>query len=132
MTGQRKILIQAFNALVQKRSVWRIGKVLWLNFRDPAGAKSNICAFCTSAGLLTNAFQRQAGLVGIPQLHRRMIARWRCRMTAPSATPTWRTSTCLGRRGDPNASIAWDGNSTRGPSSIRGLPSAPTTSSASN
>ena len=55
--GQRKILIQAFNALLQKRSVWRIGKVLWFNFRDPGGGNSNICAYCTSAGLLTNTFQ---------------------------------------------------------------------------
>ena len=59
MTGQRKILAQAFNALLQKRSVWRIGKVLWFNFRDPAGGNSKICAYCTSAGLLTNAFQRK-------------------------------------------------------------------------
>jgi polysaccharide biosynthesis protein PslG len=57
--GQRKILIQAFNALLQKRSVWRIGKVLWFNFRDPAGYKNTFCAYCTSAGLLTNTFQRK-------------------------------------------------------------------------
>jgi hypothetical protein len=57
--GQRKILIQAFNALLQKRSVWRIGKVLWFNFRDPAGGNSNICAYCTSAGLLTNDFKKK-------------------------------------------------------------------------
>jgi hypothetical protein len=57
MTGQRKILIQAFNALKQKRSVWRIRKVLWFNFRDPAGAHTQICGYCTSAGLLTNAFK---------------------------------------------------------------------------
>ena len=56
MTGQRKILIQAFNALEQKRSVWRIGKVLWFNFRDPAGGNSRFCGYCTSAGLLTNGF----------------------------------------------------------------------------
>ena len=43
----------------QKRSVWRIGKVLWFNFRDPGGGNSNICGYCTSAGLLTNAFQRK-------------------------------------------------------------------------
>ena len=57
MQGQRKILIQAFNALLQKRASMRIGKVLWFNFRDPAGGNSNICGYCTSAGLLTNAFQ---------------------------------------------------------------------------
>ena len=57
MQGQRKILIQAFNALLQKRSAWRIGKVLWWNFRDPAGGKSSNCCFCTSAGLLTNDFK---------------------------------------------------------------------------
>ena len=57
LQGQRKILIQAFNALLQKRLVWRIGKVLWWNFRDPAGYKSNLCAFCISAGLLTNDFK---------------------------------------------------------------------------
>jgi hypothetical protein len=56
MKGQRKILIQAFNALLQKRSVWRIGKVLWFNFRDPAGGNSSFCGYCTSAGLLTNTF----------------------------------------------------------------------------
>ena len=57
MEGQRDILIQAFNALLQKRYVWRIGKVLWFNFRDPAGSNKNVCDFCTSGGLLTNAFQ---------------------------------------------------------------------------
>jgi hypothetical protein len=57
MTGQRQVLVQAFNALEQKRSVWRIGKVLWFNFRDPGGGNSNICGYCTSAGLLTNTFQ---------------------------------------------------------------------------
>jgi hypothetical protein len=57
LTGQKQILVQAFNALLQKRSVWRIGKVLWFNFRDPAGGNSNICAYCTSAGLLTNTFK---------------------------------------------------------------------------
>jgi hypothetical protein len=57
MTGQKKILVQAFNALEQKRSLWRIGKVLWFNFRDPGGGNSNICGYCTSAGLLTNPFQ---------------------------------------------------------------------------
>jgi hypothetical protein len=57
MQGQRKILVQAFNALEQKRSAWRIGKVLWWNFRDPAGGKSSNCSFCTSAGLLTNDFK---------------------------------------------------------------------------
>jgi hypothetical protein len=55
--GQRKILIQSFNALLQERGSMRIGKVLWFNFRDPAGGNSNICAYCTSAGLLTNTFQ---------------------------------------------------------------------------
>ncbi len=33
--------------------------MLWFNFRDPAGGNSNICGYCTSAGLLTNAFQRK-------------------------------------------------------------------------
>jgi hypothetical protein len=31
--------------------------VLWFNFRDPGGGNSNICGYCTSAGLLTNTFQ---------------------------------------------------------------------------
>ena len=57
MTGQRQILVQAFNALEQKRSVWRIGKVLWFNFRDPGGANTTSAPICTSAGLLTNTFQ---------------------------------------------------------------------------
>ena len=55
MTGQRKILIQAFNALEQKRSLWRIGKVLWFNFRDPAGGSVHHCSFCSSAGLLEHS-----------------------------------------------------------------------------
>jgi polysaccharide biosynthesis protein PslG len=59
MQGQKQVLVKAFNALEQKRSVWRIGKVLWFNFRDPAGGNSKICGYCTSAGLLTNAFQRK-------------------------------------------------------------------------
>jgi hypothetical protein len=55
--GQRKILIQGFNALLQERGRMRIGKVLWFNFRDPGGGNSNICGYCTSAGLLTNTFK---------------------------------------------------------------------------
>ena len=40
--------------------------MLWFNFRDPGGGDSNICGYCASAGLLTDAFQTQAGLVGVP------------------------------------------------------------------
>jgi polysaccharide biosynthesis protein PslG len=57
LQGQREILIQAFNALLQKRLAWHLGKVLWWNFRDPAGYKSSLCSFCVSAGLLTNDFK---------------------------------------------------------------------------
>jgi hypothetical protein len=58
MTGQKKILVQAFNALLQKRASMRIGKVLWFNFRDPAGSKTGnqICGYCASAGLLNNTW----------------------------------------------------------------------------
>jgi hypothetical protein len=57
MDGQRDILTQAFNALLQKRYAWRLGRVLWFNFRDPAGSLKDVCDFCTSGGLLTNTFQ---------------------------------------------------------------------------
>jgi hypothetical protein len=58
MTGQKKILVQAFNALLEKRSTLRLGKVLWFNFRDPAGSKTGnqICGYCASSGLLNNTW----------------------------------------------------------------------------
>jgi polysaccharide biosynthesis protein PslG len=55
--GQAKILKKSFQGLKKKRKQWNIGKALWFNFRDPAGGNPRICAYCTSAGLLTNSYQ---------------------------------------------------------------------------
>jgi hypothetical protein len=54
--GQAKILTQAFQALRSKRHDWHIKKVLWFNFRDPAGGSVAHCSFCSSAGLLNYDF----------------------------------------------------------------------------
>jgi hypothetical protein len=59
LEGQAEILKDSFKALKQERKQWNIGKVLWFNFRDPAGGNPRICAYCTSAGLLTNNYQHK-------------------------------------------------------------------------
>jgi hypothetical protein len=57
LQGQKRILKQSFRKLKKKRQRWHIKKVLWFNFRDPAGGNTQVCAYCTSAGLLKNDFQ---------------------------------------------------------------------------
>jgi hypothetical protein len=55
--GQKQILKKSFKKLKKKRNSLNIGKVLWFNFRDPAGGSTQFCAYCTSAGLLKNDYQ---------------------------------------------------------------------------
>jgi hypothetical protein len=50
--GQARILKRSFRTLKGKRDHWHIKKVLWFNFRDPAGGSVAHCSFCSSAGLL--------------------------------------------------------------------------------
>ena len=57
LQGQKRVLTQSFKALKKKRKRWHIPRVLWFNFRDPAGGNTRICAYCTSAGLLKNDYQ---------------------------------------------------------------------------
>ena len=57
LQGQKRMLKQSFEALKKKRKRWHIEKVLWFNFRDPAGGNPRICAYCTSAGLLNYDYQ---------------------------------------------------------------------------
>ena len=57
LQGQKRMLKQSFEALKKKRKRWHIEKVLWFNFRDPAGGDPRICAYCTSAGLLNYDYQ---------------------------------------------------------------------------
>jgi len=56
LQGQKKILKSSFTKLKKKRKALNIGKVLWFNFRDPAGGNTQFCAYCTSAGLLRNDY----------------------------------------------------------------------------
>jgi polysaccharide biosynthesis protein PslG len=52
LKGQARILKRALGALKNNRRRWRIQRVLWFNFRDPAGGSVKTCSFCSSAGLL--------------------------------------------------------------------------------
>jgi hypothetical protein len=53
--GQARILKRSFHALKSKRHRWHIKRVLWFNFRDPAGGSVHHCSFCSSAGLLEHS-----------------------------------------------------------------------------
>jgi hypothetical protein len=57
LQGQKRILKKSFKALKQKRKRWHIQRVVWFNFRDPAGGNTQFCAYCTSAGLLDYDYQ---------------------------------------------------------------------------
>ncbi len=57
LQGQKKILKKSFSKLKKKRDALNIGKMLWFNFRDPAGGNTQFCAYCTSAGLFRNDYQ---------------------------------------------------------------------------
>jgi polysaccharide biosynthesis protein PslG len=57
LQGQKRLLKRSFKALKRKRRRWHIERVLWFNFRDPAGGNPRICAYCTSAGLLSYDYQ---------------------------------------------------------------------------
>jgi Glycosyl hydrolase catalytic core len=53
--GQARMLRRSFHALKNKRHRWHIKRVLWFNFRDPAGGSVHHCSFCSSAGLLEHS-----------------------------------------------------------------------------
>ena len=120
MTGQRKILIQAFNALLQKRSVWRIGKVLWLTSATRQAATGHL-RLLHLARLLTNAFQPSG-----PGRRSSASAADDCAVALPDDCPVCHADLAHlnvpGPEGRPERVDCMDGNSTRGSSSIRGLP----------
>jgi Glycosyl hydrolase catalytic core len=54
LDGQREMLRRSFDLLVDRRGKWRIRRVLWFAWRDPAAdedAVGVVCHWCGSAGL---------------------------------------------------------------------------------
>jgi hypothetical protein len=55
LKGQKKLLRKSFNMLLEHRGNWKIKRVFWFTWRDPAdGADVTgvVCGWCGSAGLL--------------------------------------------------------------------------------
>ncbi|MGH2591286.1 MAG: glycosyl hydrolase [Actinomycetota bacterium] len=53
--GQRKMLQKSFNLLLDKKGKWKVRRLLWFSWRDPADGHDPvgvICTWCASAGLL--------------------------------------------------------------------------------
>jgi polysaccharide biosynthesis protein PslG len=50
--GQAKMLKKSFALTLKKRKSWKIGRVYWFDWRDPAPGLPASCSFCPSAGLL--------------------------------------------------------------------------------
>ena len=67
--GQAKILTQAFRALRSKRHDWHIKKVLWFNFRDPAGGSVAAVQLLLVGRAAQLRLQPEAGVVGVPKVH---------------------------------------------------------------
>jgi hypothetical protein len=52
--GQAKLLKKSFKLTLDKRKKWKIDRVFWFDWRDPAKGAHVSCSFCPSAGLLKN------------------------------------------------------------------------------
>jgi hypothetical protein len=50
--GQAKILKKSFKQTLKKRKKWKIERLFWFDWRDPASSQPIGCSFCPSAGLL--------------------------------------------------------------------------------
>jgi Glycosyl hydrolase catalytic core len=53
--GQKKLLRKSFNLVLNRRGKWKVKRLLWFAWRDPAtGSDSSgaVCSWCASAGLL--------------------------------------------------------------------------------
>jgi polysaccharide biosynthesis protein PslG len=52
LQGQKRMLRRSFKFVLRKRRALSINRVLWFQWRDPAGGGKFACSFCDSAGLL--------------------------------------------------------------------------------
>jgi hypothetical protein len=52
LAGQAKMLKKSFTQVLDKRRQWKIERLFWFDWRDPAPGSASGCSFCLSAGLL--------------------------------------------------------------------------------
>ena len=52
LAGQAKLLRKSFSVTLKKRKTWKINRVYWFDWRDPAAGAQATCSFCPSAGLV--------------------------------------------------------------------------------
>jgi hypothetical protein len=52
IAGQAKLLRKSFKLTLKNRKKWKIGRLFWFDWRDPAPGAPVGCSFCPSAGLL--------------------------------------------------------------------------------
>ncbi len=52
LIGQAKILRKSFRITLKNRKRWKIDRLYWFDWRDPAPQSRALCTFCPSAGLL--------------------------------------------------------------------------------
>ena len=52
LAGQAKLLRKSFSVTLKKRKTWKINRVYWFDWRDPAAGAQATCRFCPSAGLV--------------------------------------------------------------------------------
>jgi hypothetical protein len=53
--GQKRMLKKSFRLVRNHRRSWRIKRVFWFHWRDPARGQGAYCSFCPSAGLLRHS-----------------------------------------------------------------------------
>jgi polysaccharide biosynthesis protein PslG len=52
LAGQAKLLSKSFTLTLKKRKQWKIDRLYWFDWRDPAAGAPPTCSFCPTAGLL--------------------------------------------------------------------------------
>jgi polysaccharide biosynthesis protein PslG len=55
--GQKKMLKKSYRTLIHNRKRWRLKRVYWFLWRDPASDAEVNCSFCASSGLFTHDYQ---------------------------------------------------------------------------
>jgi len=59
LRGQKRMLRNSFTRILRNRKRWRIGRVIWFEWRDPPPDTPDHggCSFCLSSGLFTQALK---------------------------------------------------------------------------
>jgi hypothetical protein len=55
--GQRRMLAGSFKLIRSHRSKWRVRRLFWYDWRDPAKGAPAPCSFCESSGLLRHNYE---------------------------------------------------------------------------